>query len=752
MSKKSVIIIAVIVLAIVVIGAAVLLLPKESDDTYTLSFNTNGGTKMSSITQAGDTTLAIPAEPVLDGSVFLGWYSDENLTAPFESNKMPSKNMTLYAKWAQIQGYSIEDINKILNDPSTTSLYFESNTTSSSIALYQNELEMLEHSNVKTIDLVTSNGRVSIDLSDLLDLESRSPNPVIILSFSDLDKTALAKETLEAIGDRPVYELIVKISELSDDEDDDYISISIPYSLLTGEDRSKIGIFSMGDSLSYNYLSENYSWYSNGTINSLTYYGVNYLVIAHDGLSWPDMYGIGIPKASEKIDSFAYMHSLYDLLKPIVSDLGSDKILKYVNFSSLEYAVQGVQLENYNQNNYELYINSLKSDGFNAYFSSNDDSSKLWIGVKSIGNVDYLVIVELQDVFDASLSVTVLNVDPLKLLGIEITKAESDVWYDSLGGILTPEVYAGAKADMWLDLKLDGTALSDFLSSFINKNELSQDERKVLDACINIIGKSNGDVGVASITASESDGLTKRTIDQLIQNMANENELKIIYMGDENDGLAILANVCKYVDGKYEFDKAAIITWSDSDFDDYLDTDSYTLSIVAVNMPMNITIDEGLFPGIDFSSEFFVAWDQQISNLYYPAPFEDSIIDFYASITVSQDSIEKIYEIALASDSSDIKNLLKALSSLENGVSICAVSTSSPQLTVDVASAWVEAFASENNLNIAMDTPGMWLLSKGMPHSSDYADAIIIWSESEYMGSTMGCMSIISSNFITYLR
>ena len=65
---------------------------------YTITFVTNGGTAIASITQDYGTALALPT-PTKDGYGFGGWYTDQNCTKRFTANTMPAGNTTLYAKW-----------------------------------------------------------------------------------------------------------------------------------------------------------------------------------------------------------------------------------------------------------------------------------------------------------------------------------------------------------------------------------------------------------------------------------------------------------------------------------------------------------------------------------------------------------------------------------------------------------------------------------------------------------------------------
>jgi len=74
--------------------------------TYAITFNSNGGTEISSITAEEKSKITKPSDPIKEGYTFNGWYSDSSLIEPFTFKTMPSSNITLYASWSVSQ-YSI---------------------------------------------------------------------------------------------------------------------------------------------------------------------------------------------------------------------------------------------------------------------------------------------------------------------------------------------------------------------------------------------------------------------------------------------------------------------------------------------------------------------------------------------------------------------------------------------------------------------------------------------------------------------
>ena len=72
--------------------------------TYTLTFDTNGGSAIDKITKDSGTTIDLAAyKPTRAGYTFAGWFSDKALTKAVTSVKLTA-NTTVYAKWTQSGG------------------------------------------------------------------------------------------------------------------------------------------------------------------------------------------------------------------------------------------------------------------------------------------------------------------------------------------------------------------------------------------------------------------------------------------------------------------------------------------------------------------------------------------------------------------------------------------------------------------------------------------------------------------------
>ncbi len=72
-----------------------------SHTTYTLNFQTNGGSSVSSVSKNSGATIDLSSyRPTREGYTFDGWYSDRELTTSVTSITL-SSSVTVYAKWTE---------------------------------------------------------------------------------------------------------------------------------------------------------------------------------------------------------------------------------------------------------------------------------------------------------------------------------------------------------------------------------------------------------------------------------------------------------------------------------------------------------------------------------------------------------------------------------------------------------------------------------------------------------------------------
>ena len=75
---------------------ALTLYPVWDTNKYTITFDTNGGSEIAPVTQDYGTNITAPADPTREGYTFIGWDREIPTT-------MPAENMTLKAKWKDIE-------------------------------------------------------------------------------------------------------------------------------------------------------------------------------------------------------------------------------------------------------------------------------------------------------------------------------------------------------------------------------------------------------------------------------------------------------------------------------------------------------------------------------------------------------------------------------------------------------------------------------------------------------------------------
>ena len=66
---------------------------------FTISFESNGGSACSEITQEYNTPFTLP-KPVRTGYTFVRWCSDSRLTTEYTATRIEARDITLYAQWS----------------------------------------------------------------------------------------------------------------------------------------------------------------------------------------------------------------------------------------------------------------------------------------------------------------------------------------------------------------------------------------------------------------------------------------------------------------------------------------------------------------------------------------------------------------------------------------------------------------------------------------------------------------------------
>lgn len=135
------------------------------NETFTVNFNTTGGTDVASQTVNSGAYLSNIATPQRDGFLFSGWYEDASLTTVFDTTTKIEKGYTLYAKWREISPFDI--VSSVAGYTEGMYILFEESTPASSAisveykkagsALYtkvDNELIREESTGIARVDIL----------------------------------------------------------------------------------------------------------------------------------------------------------------------------------------------------------------------------------------------------------------------------------------------------------------------------------------------------------------------------------------------------------------------------------------------------------------------------------------------------------------------------------------------------------------------------------------------------------------------
>lgn len=71
-------------------------------NTYSITFDTNGGSSLPALEALYGAPVEAPGEPARYGHIFAGWYADKALTEAFVFDTMPLDGATVYAKWTPV--------------------------------------------------------------------------------------------------------------------------------------------------------------------------------------------------------------------------------------------------------------------------------------------------------------------------------------------------------------------------------------------------------------------------------------------------------------------------------------------------------------------------------------------------------------------------------------------------------------------------------------------------------------------------
>lgn len=177
-----------IVIGIVIIAIIIILLLKScSGETvkYSVEFDTNGGTSVSTLEIEENDLITKPADPTKEGYVFVGWYYNDEL---YDFSKPVTGNITLEARWAEEE---VIAVNGVALDQTTLKLSPGGSTTLVATVAPENakDKSLTWSSSNEGIVTVDANGNVTA---------VKEGTATITVTTTDGGFTATAKVTVSA--------------------------------------------------------------------------------------------------------------------------------------------------------------------------------------------------------------------------------------------------------------------------------------------------------------------------------------------------------------------------------------------------------------------------------------------------------------------------------------------------------------------------------------------------------------------------
>jgi uncharacterized repeat protein (TIGR02543 family) len=104
--------------------------------TYTITFNSNGGSAVAPLTVNAGSVASKPADPSKSGYAFAGWFEQDSLVSPFNWSAAVTSDWTLYANWSNGSSSSTSSSSSTTSQPGTSESSETSSAASSSTIIY----------------------------------------------------------------------------------------------------------------------------------------------------------------------------------------------------------------------------------------------------------------------------------------------------------------------------------------------------------------------------------------------------------------------------------------------------------------------------------------------------------------------------------------------------------------------------------------------------------------------------------------
>ncbi len=158
MEKKKKLIIGIVIAVIILLIIALIYFLMNR--TYTVTFDSRGGSEVESQTVKRNQTATEPEDPIMEGYQFDGWYYEDREAEKYDFATKVTEDITLIAKWIE-EDVAISEIK--INSEKTTLMVGEEMTLTLDILpedIDQETLEITWSSSDETIATVDDTGKV----------------------------------------------------------------------------------------------------------------------------------------------------------------------------------------------------------------------------------------------------------------------------------------------------------------------------------------------------------------------------------------------------------------------------------------------------------------------------------------------------------------------------------------------------------------------------------------------------------------
>lgn len=182
----------------------------KKDETYTVTFDSKGGSKVAEITGiTTNTAIELPTPPTKEGYSFKGWFMDEVFENEFTKDTKITKDITVYAKWVK------DETKEFIATASAMLLIFEDKTTGAAITFTEGRKLNITTDTAITFELSESeNLTITSDTAINLSIKNESSSNNFVYKLGRMQDN-LPKNTMkDTLGDtQKVSPMLPKISE-----------------------------------------------------------------------------------------------------------------------------------------------------------------------------------------------------------------------------------------------------------------------------------------------------------------------------------------------------------------------------------------------------------------------------------------------------------------------------------------------------------------------------------------------------------